>query len=154
LTWKERYSKAHLEYFKREYPIAYKDGHYPPVVYPKVAKSNGLQMFIINFINWSGYRAKRINVQGRLIDKVTTGESGAKFRDKFWIKAGNRYSADVSSTIKGRSCQWEVKVGLDKPSDGQLAEQAKERRAGGIYEFVHTPEEFLTLFDQITANIV
>jgi hypothetical protein len=46
----------------------------------------------------------------------------------------------------------EIKVGKDKPRPEQLAEQQRERQAGGIYEFVHTPEEFFIIFDQITSH--
>jgi len=44
----------------------------------------------------------------------------------------------------------EVKVGKDRPSSDQLAEQAKERKAGGMYEFIQNPDQFLALYDKIT----
>jgi hypothetical protein len=44
---------------------------------------------------------------------------------------------------------WEVKVGRDRPRPEQLAEQQRERQAGGIYEFVSTPEQFFELFDKL-----
>lgn len=47
---------------------------------------------------------------------------------------------------------FEVKIGNDKPSEHQLKEQDKERRAGGGYEFVKTIDEFLELFDKILAE--
>jgi hypothetical protein len=43
----------------------------------------------------------------------------------------------------------EIKTGKDKPRLEQLAEQHRERQAGGIYEFVHSPEEFFMLFDKL-----
>jgi hypothetical protein len=43
----------------------------------------------------------------------------------------------------------EIKVGKDKASQYQLDEQKKERQAGGIYEFISTPEQFFMLFDSI-----
>jgi hypothetical protein len=45
----------------------------------------------------------------------------------------------------------EVKVGKDRPSQDQLKEQAKERAAGGLYEFCRTPEEFLELYRLIVG---
>ena len=44
---------------------------------------------------------------------------------------------------------WEVKVGRDRPRPEQLAEQAKERAAGGMYEFISTPEQFFAIFDTL-----
>jgi hypothetical protein len=52
----------------------------------------------------------------------------------------------------GRSIKIEIKCGRDKASPEQLAEQKRERQAGGIYEFVHSPEEFFIIFDQITTH--
>jgi hypothetical protein len=43
----------------------------------------------------------------------------------------------------------EIKVGADRPRIEQLAEQQRERQAGGIYEFISTPEGFFLLFDLI-----
>jgi hypothetical protein len=43
----------------------------------------------------------------------------------------------------------EIKVGKDKPSPEQLKEQAKERAAGGMYEFVNSPDDFLTIYNQM-----
>jgi hypothetical protein len=58
-------------------------------------------------------------------------------------------TADISATIKGKSVMLEVKVGRDKPSPEQIREQAKERSAGGIYEFVSSPGQFLELYDKL-----
>ena len=43
----------------------------------------------------------------------------------------------------------EIKIGKDRASDFQLREQERERRAGGIYEFISTPEQFFELYDKI-----
>jgi hypothetical protein len=114
-----------------------RDGFYTGPTLPKVATANGLTQFICNFINWSGYRATRINTMGRMV--------GGR-----WIHSTTRKgSADISSTIKGRSVMWEIKVGRDRPRPEQLAEQQRERQAGGIYEFVSTPDGFFELFDKL-----
>jgi len=87
-----------------------------------------------------------------LIDKVERQESGTMLQVKKWLPtAGRKGSADVSATIKGRSVMLEVKVGYDKPSEYQLREQELERKAGGIYEFVSTPEEFLAVYDKVVT---
>lgn len=136
---KIRYSDAHKIQFAKEYPNAFRSGHYTAPVWPKVGTANGLTNYIINFVNWSGYRATRISTTGR------------KIGDK-WIKGTTRKgTADISLTIKGKAIMIEVKVGNDKPSDYQLKEQAKERAAGGWYEFVRSPEEFLEIYDRILS---
>jgi hypothetical protein len=140
-NWKIRYTEAHYKHTLERTPSVVKDGHYAPPIMPKVATANGLTLMICNYINWMGWRATRINTMGRQI--------GSK-----WIKGTTRRgSSDISSTVLGRSIMWEVKVGKDKPSEHQLAEQAKERKAGGEYYFVHTPEEFFLLLDEFLNKI-
>ena len=135
--WRIRYNTAHYNYTLQRTPNVIRDGFYTGPTLPKVATANGLTQFICNFINWSGYRATRINTMGRMV--------GGR-----WIHSTTRKgSADISSTIKGRSVMWEVKVGRDRPRPEQLAEQQRERQAGGIYEFVSTPEQFFELFDKL-----
>lgn len=135
--WRIRYNTAHYNYTLLRTPNVIRDGFYTGPTLPKVSTANGLTQFICNFINWSGYRATRINTMGRMV--------GGR-----WIHSTTRKgSADISSTIKGRSVMWEVKVGRDRPRPEQLAEQAKERAAGGIYEFVSTPEQFFAIFDTL-----
>jgi hypothetical protein len=135
--WKLRYNTAHYNYTLERTPNVVKDGFYTGPPTPVVTKSNGLTTFIINFLNWSGYRATRINTMGRQIN------------GKFIPSATRKGTADISATVKGKSVMIEIKVGKDKPRPEQLVEQQRERQAGGIYEFVHTPEEFFLLFDKL-----
>ena len=136
-TWKIRYNTAHHNYTLQRTPNVVKDGFYTTPPTPVVTKSNGLTTFIINFLNWSGYRATRINTMGRQVNGR-------------WIPSATRKgSADISATVKGKSIQIEIKVGSDRPRPEQLAEQQRERNAGGIYEFVSTPEGFFELFDKL-----
>jgi hypothetical protein len=135
--WKLRYNTAHYNYTLERTPNVVKDGFYTGPPTPVVTKSNGLTTFIINFLNWSGYRATRINTMGRQIN------------GKFIPSATRKGTADISATVKGRSIMIEIKVGKDKPRPEQLTEQQRERQAGGIYEFVHTPEEFFLIFDTL-----
>jgi hypothetical protein len=153
-TWKVRYKAAHDANFAREYPCAFKDGHLVEPVYPKVRESNGLQTAVVNYLNWQGHRAKRINNMGRLVDGVEVTESGAKITAKKWLpSAAGKGQADVSATVwLGRSAQLEIKAGNDKPSAHQLKEQAKERKAGGIYEFIHSIEQFFTWYDKVEES--
>lgn len=138
---KDRYNEAHRVWFMTENKQAYIDGHYCKPVFPPVHKSNGLTNFALNFITWQGFRATRISASGRKLP----GPNGGK-----WIKGTTRPgSADISATINGKSLMIEIKCGMDVPSDKQLKEQARERRAGGIYEFARTAEDVINLFDSV-----
>ena len=152
MTPKERYNAAHKYNFERAYPKAFKDGHYAPPPYPKVNTANGLTKFICQFLMWHEHRATRINSTGRLIDGLEKQPSGAILTTKKWIPGTTRKgSADISATIKGRSVQIEIKIGKDRASEYQLREQALERKAGGIYEFCSSPEDFFIIYDYVMS---
>jgi len=134
---KIRYNETHYDWFKEQYPAAFKDGFYSPPPMPTITNANGLTKYITNFLFWKGHRATRVNVQGRIVKGK-------------WIPSSTRKgSADISATIKGRSVMIEIKVGSDRPRPEQLQEQERERRSGGIYEFISTPEQFLELYDKV-----
>lgn len=152
MTYKQRYQQAHEYWFKIEYPNAYKDGYYLDSKLPKIDSSNGLTTYIINFLSWYGHRATRINVSGRLIEGKEKQPSGVTLGVKKWIPSSTRKgTADISATINGRSVMIEIKVGADRPRPEQLEEQIRERKAGGIYEFIKTPDEFLVLYDFVLS---
>lgn len=135
---KLRYQQAHEHNFKTKYPSAYQAGHYFKPKMPNCATANGLQKAIENYIIWNGGRATRISSGGRKVDGK-------------WIPGTTRNgSSDVSSTIRGMSVMWEVKIGRDVASPAQLKEQAKEIAAGGRYYFVHCFDEFLKYYDEQT----
>ena len=139
MTFKERYNAAHYEYYKVKYPNVVADGLYCAPTLPKYKTANGLTKFITNYILWAGWRATRVNTMGRQV--------GGK-----WIPGTTRKgTADISCTIRGRSVMLEIKIGADKPSEYQLKEQELERKSGGIYEFISSPEEFFTLYDYVLS---
>lgn len=130
---KLRYQQAHERNFNK---VAHAAGHYFAPKMPDCNKANGLQLAIQNFLKWNGHRATRISSAGRKVNGK-------------WIPGPTRKgSSDVSSTINGRSAMFEVKVGKDTASEYQLKEQDMERKAGGIYEFVKTFDEFLKIYDE------
>jgi len=140
MTWKQRYFYAHLKHTKERTPSVVADGHYSPPNMPKVNTANGLTLFICNYINWMGYRATRISTAGRVVGgKYVYGQT-------------RRGTADIGATIQGKALQIEIKVGKDRASEFQLKEQAKERAAGGIYEFISTPEQFFELYDKVVNS--
>ena len=153
MTWKQRYQKAHEHNFKNVYPQAYADGLYSPPKYPVVSKSNGITQMICNFLLWHEHRATRVNVMGRLVEGKEKHGNDIVTVKKYIPSSTRRGTSDISATIRGRSVMIEIKIGKDKASPYQLAEQVKERRAGGIYEFVSSPEDFFKLYDSIMNEI-
>ena len=154
MTNKQRYNAAHKIWFMIQYPSAFQDGFYAEPKMPVINKANGLTTFICNYLNWIGHRATRINVSGRLIDGNEKQPSGVVLNAKKWIPSSTRKgTADISATIKGRSVMLEIKIGKDKASEFQLAEQIKERKAGGIYEFISSVDEFFQLYDSLFVNL-
>ena len=150
MTARQRYYEAHRRWSEKEHPAAVRDGHYSPPVWPKIATANGLTKSIINFLTWRGHRATRINSTGRIIKAPQRQESGVSLMTAKYIPGTTRRgTADISSTIVGRSVMWEVKIGADRPSEYQLLEQQREQAAGGLYIFVKTFELFLEEYDKI-----
>lgn len=101
--------------------------------------ANGLTNLIVKWINYKGGNARRVNVGG--IYNYKTG--------KYRRSGATKGAADISATWHGKSLQIEIKVGKDKPREDQLQQQASERAAGGIYEFVHNFDEFLKLMETL-----
>jgi hypothetical protein len=154
MTPKYRYQTAHERDFKLKYPQAYASGNYFLPTMPDVRKANGLTQAIVKFLMWNGHRATRINSAGRIIKQPQRQASGVSLMTAKYIPGATRKgAADISATIQGRSVMLEIKIGKDKPSEYQLREQALERAAGGVYEFIHSMEEFFLWYDGFMVTL-
>ncbi len=152
--WKKRYSHAHQSWQSKEYPASYNDFGALATNYPDVRKSNGLTRMILYFLKWEGWRATRINTMGRLVDGPQKQDSGISLVTKKFIPSTTRKgTADISATIKGRSVMLEIKISGDTRRPEQLREQELERAAGGVYEFISTPEDFFTWYDEFILSL-
>lgn len=135
----DRYEKAHKDHFARQYPHAYRDGHYLGMEpeWPDVGTSAGLTTLVLNYAAWMGCHGNRINTVGRQLP-------GGK-----WIPgATKKGTSDTALIIQGRSVHLEIKAGRDTPSPKQLEQQVKVRAAGGVYEFIYSAEGFFEVFDK------
>lgn len=135
------YMEAYRKFQQLTYPEAVRDHGFLTPKYPDTRTANGLTMFVINFINWNGGNATRISSSGRMLGK------------RYIPGTTRKGTADVTATIRGRSVKLEIKAGSDRPSPFQLAEQRRERAAGGVYEFIHDPEQFIIWYDQFISNL-
>ena len=112
--------------------------------------SNGLTTCVIHWIELNGYQAERINSQGKQIDNRTTiidiFGNVRTIGSVTWVKGTTQNgTADISSTIKGRSVKIEIKCKAtkdNKQSQAQLEYQFKIERSGGVYIIVRTFEDF------------
>jgi len=154
MTAKELYFKAHREYSEIKLPNVIKDGHYCNPKYPKIETSNGLTNYVVNIINWLGGNATRISSAGRMVDTKQKQASGTVLTIKKYIPSTTRKgSSDITSTIKGRSVKFEIKIGNDKASSYQLEEQQREIKAGGYYFFIKTPDDFWQCYNKVLSEI-
>lgn len=152
LNWKERYYTAHAQHVNSRTPSIIKDGFYTLPTMPKIKTANGLTKFICNYLNWTNSNATRISSAGRWIEQKNVQGHKIAGSGRFIPGTTRKGTADITATVQGRSCKFEIKVGNDKPSIYQLQEQERERAAGGIYEFISTPEQFFLTYDKIINN--
>jgi hypothetical protein len=120
--------------------------------------TNGLTSCVIDFINYSGHQAERINTTGRMLNnkKVITDVVGFKREigsDKWIPGTGTKGSADISSTIKGRSVKLEIKFDKDRQSDAQKDYQKAIENAGGTYIIVRNFDDFIEWYDNFIKNL-
>lgn len=118
----------------------------------KEAGANDLTRLVVEFIQLNGYQAERISSQGQyrdgkkqvtdVIGRVRTIGSGT------WTKGSSTPgTADISSTILGKSVKIEIKYGNDRQSGVQKEYQSNIERAGGVYIIVKTFDDFVLWFD-------
>ena len=136
---------------KVRYPAAASCGALAPRKYNDTT-ANGLTKAIIDFLQLNGWRAERIAVQGRCIDKtqVVTDVLGGRKRigSVSWIPGQmTPGSADISATIRGRSVKIEVKQ-KDRQSEAQKRYQESIERAGGTYIIARSFDQFLEWYNE------
>jgi len=145
-----------LEEHRRKYPMFTEGQRYIPKF--KVSTANGLTRAVIEFLRLRGHQAERVSVEGRVIDgrREFTDALGCR-RTMGTLKriksSMTRGSADISSTIAGRSVKWEVKVGKDRQSPAQKEYQAAIERAGGVYYIVRTFDEFYEKYNELIRTL-
>lgn len=113
--------------------------------------ANQLTRAIIDFLNFSGHQAERINCTGRAVDntKVVTDVLGdmRHIGSVKWLPtSGQKGTGDISATIWGWSVKIEVKM-KDRQSEDQKKYQKQVEAAGGKYWLVRSFEDFLNKYN-------
>ena len=151
----QRLKELSKEYQRMRYPNT--PDHALPERQYSDKTANGLTRSICDFLKFSGWQAERINTTGRVIDtrEVVTDVIGRskEIGSTTWIpSSGRRGSADISSTIKGRSVKIEVKIGKDRQSQHQKDYEREVKAAGGQYWLVRDFASFLKRYDDFMEN--
>jgi hypothetical protein len=111
---------------------------------------------VIAYITFMGGQAERISSQGQYREgakiQVGTGELAhhRQLPGKWTPGQSTKGTADISSTIRGRSVKIEIKYGKDVQSQVQKEYQAAIERAGGVYIIVRTFDEFVVWYNNFT----
>lgn len=116
--------------------------------------ANGMTKCCIDFIRLMGGQAERINTIGRYQDNSQTftdviGRQRSIGTGQWLPTSGQRGSADISATIRGKSVKLEIKAGRDRQSEDQKRYQEAIEKAGGTYLIVRSFEEFKQWYDNI-----
>lgn len=115
--------------------------------------ANGLTTCIIDFLRFKGWQAERINCTGRYQDNTKVVEDVTGFSRRIgsaqWLPtSGQKGTADISATIKGKSVKIEVKI-KDRQSEAQKEYQRQVEQAGGLYWLVRSFDEFKQRYDDL-----
>ena len=146
----------HIEDSKQKHPsLPY---HSSPAF--SARKTNGITRCTIHFLQLKGHQAERINTSGRYIDKSEVVTDCVGYKRKIgsgsWIPGtGTKGSADISSTIFGRSVKIEVKNAAthDRQSESQRNYQQQVERSGGLYIIATSFAQFLNwYYSNIASN--
>lgn len=116
--------------------------------------ANGITRCIVDYVNFIGGMAERINTMGRIIDntKVVGNVLGQKMTigSKQYIPtSGVKGSADISITYKGQAIKCEVKYKKDRQSTAQKEYEQRITEAGGLYFIAKSFDEFYTWFNEV-----
>jgi hypothetical protein len=154
-----RYAAAHRLWHERDFPAVIKDGHYTGVIkdMPDVNTSNGLQRFIVNYVDWIGGLGNRINVMGRTIGKeYNTTESGMVYDSRKQIGSSTKTgTADTDLQIPhakhyfGIHVYAEIKIGKDIQGTAQYRFMNKANAAAGIYVIIRNVDQWFDFYDKL-----
>lgn len=134
--WKKLLKRLKLEHIQKTAPGFFElSGGFEMKVKPYTdATSNGLTTCIIDYINFNGGYANRINTQGQARkEKIPLAFGNYREKITYTPSTTNRGTADVKAVVKGKSLDVEIKINADRLSKYQIKEQERITNAGGLY---------------------
>ena len=141
-NWKKLLNRMKLDNIKEKAPGFFREsGGYEMLVKPyRDDTANNLTKAIIDFINFSGGDANRMNSEGQV--RKINGRM-------VWTRGSTRKgTADIHAIFQGRAISIEVKIGRDRQSEAQLKEAERVRNAGGLYFVAKNMESFLKWWEE------
>lgn len=154
---KKLFEQLYLKNKLENYPSFIGRENCIPPADTKEAGANDLTRLVIDFIIFNDGQAERISSMGRYIDgtKQVTDCIGRKRTigtGKYVKSTTTNGTADISSTIKGRSVKIEIKWKKDTQSDDQKKYEESINKAGGIYIIIKTFDDFVDWFDNFNST--
>lgn len=151
MNWKEHLKNMKLRHIEQKAKAFFEaSGGYTMKINAYTDKTaNGLTRAIIDWINYSGGYANRINVQGQVrVEKIQVCGGGTIEKVRYTKSTTNEGTADIHALFNGRHLSIEVKVGNDKISEAQHKEMDRITKAGGLYYVAKNMDEFVKWFNQ------
>lgn len=139
----------HIEASHLKYPNFPKK--YIPPLDIKGTSTNKLEKQIVAFIQLHGWQAERIKNTGQArVEKMKLANGYTKEKVTYTKGTGTKGTADISSTIEGRSVKIEVKNAKtkDRMSKAQEAYQAQLDLTGGVYYVARDIDSFIEWFKE------
>ena len=139
----------HIEASHLKYPSFPKK--YIPPLDIKGTSTNKLEKQIVAFIQLHGWQAERIKNTGQArVEKLKLANGYTKEKVTYTKGTGTKGTADISSTIEGRSVKIEVKNAKtkDRMSKAQEAYQSQLDLTGGVYYVARDIDSFIEWFKE------
>jgi len=154
---KKRFESLYLKNKLENYPSFIGRENCIPKADLKENGANALTKLVIQWIEFNNGQAERISNTGLYRDgkKQVIDCIGRKrtIGSGIWTPGtGTNGTADISSTIKGRSVKIEIKWQKDKQSDAQISYAESITKAGGIYIIVKTFDDFIDWWDNFEST--
>lgn len=150
MNWKDELREKKHSYMEQKTPGAFiaSGGRTMKLKPYNDTTSNGLTNCIIDWINYSGGHAMRINTQGQVRkEKIELAFGNKREIVRFTPSTTAKGTFDITATINGRSVKIEVKIGRDRMSEAQLRQQAKEEAAGALCFIARDMQSFVEWFN-------
>ncbi len=134
------------------------------VDYPPVRSTNGLTRAVINFLEWEGHHAERINNMGRPVDKRETyidilGRTRIIGSLEWQKGTGTNGTADVHADLVHKNHRFpvpvklETKYGRDRMRDAQYDYQELITSKGGVYVVIKDIDSFFAWYDSFWLTL-
>lgn len=115
--------------------------------------ANKLTASIIDYINFKGGYANRINTQGQARkEKIPLAFGRHMDKITFTPSTTNKGTADIKAVVNGRALDIEVKIGKDTLSENQKRERARITQAGGLYFVARNMQSFVDFYKRNFEN--